>query len=105
MLVPSELEGVLESPAAQMLQLPFYVMPYKWGAGGHERGFAIAQRQEAAAVTGFPHGSFLAWMSARIAELEEALPLQGDCTIELPGFISELLGVRAQAVCQTRGVG
>jgi len=106
-LVPSELQGILECQAAPSPHLPFYVMPYKLGAAGlAECGVKIAAPQGgegAIEESSCVPESFLAWIRSRIAELEEALPLEGgNCTIaELPGFIAELLRVRGEALSQT----
>ncbi|CAE8734923.1 unnamed protein product, partial [Polarella glacialis] len=101
-LVPSELEATVKDPLSRLVPVPFYVLPYKVrlalkrGASGLARGETEATRSSVAQRAGGGSNG-VAWMKARLEDLEDRLPLSFSDPVAVPTFLARLLRVRSAA--------
>jgi len=93
-LVPSELEVTMKDPLSRLVPVPFYVLPYKVrlalqrGSSGLARGEPEAYCSSRGRRRG---------RKSPIEDLQDRLPLCASDPTAVPGFLSQLLCVRATA--------
>jgi len=93
-LVPSELEVTMNDPLSRLVPVPFYVLPYKVRLA-LQRGSSGLARGEPEVCA--PHGKRRGGKKAQLEDLQDRLPLCASDPTAVPGFLSQLLSVRATA--------